>query len=128
MKAHRLIVTACVLMMSIFVIQAYAYDVTEPHVIINQIFGGTGGYVSHNFIELYNPTDETVNLTGYALHYRSSSSDTSGNSAEWVKLELTGNIPSHHSYLVRCAEDPTCSRTDRTIMSYDISFVRGGGQ
>lgn len=124
MKMHRFILTACVLLA--LTGSAYAYDVSVPHVIINQIFGGTGGYVSHNFIELYNPTDETVDLTGYALHYRSSPADTSGYADKWYKQDLAGSIPAHHSYLVRCAEDTTYTRTDRTIMSYDISFVGGG--
>ena len=49
------------------------YDVSTPHVIINQIYGtGNSGNISHSFIELYNPTAETVSLEGWAVHYRSS--------------------------------------------------------
>ena len=124
MKVRRLLLAASMLLL--LAGTAYAYDVSVPHVIINQIFGGTGGYVSHNFIELYNPTDETVDLTGYALHYRSSPADTKGYADKWYKQDLAGNIPAHHSYLVLCAEDTKYTRTDRTIVSYDISFVGGG--
>ena len=125
MKQRSLLFLACVLITAL-TMPAQAYDVSQPHVIINQFLGGTGGYVSHNFIELYNPTSETVSLTGWALHYRSSPEDATY-SDKWYKLELSGEIPARHSYLVRCAEDTSYSRTDRTLTSYDISFVIGGG-
>ena len=39
------------------------YDVSKPHAIINQVYGGAAdGCVSHSFIELYNPTDEDINM------------------------------------------------------------------
>ncbi|MCD8046167.1 MAG: lamin tail domain-containing protein [Clostridiales bacterium] len=38
------------------------------HVIINQVYGGsTDGYASHSFIELYNPTAEAVDLSGWTI-------------------------------------------------------------
>ena len=38
------------------------------HVIVNQVYGGADdGTASHSFIELYNPTDEAVDLTGWKL-------------------------------------------------------------
>ena len=44
------------------------YDVNEPHLIINQVYGcGKDGYVSNSFIELYNPTSEAVDLKGGVL-------------------------------------------------------------
>ena len=40
------------------------YDVNQPHIVINQIYGaGDGGYSTHSFIELYNSTDLEVNLS-----------------------------------------------------------------
>lgn len=44
------------------------------HVVISQIFGGggnTGAPYTHDFIELYNPTSETVSLNGWKLEYAS---------------------------------------------------------
>lgn len=44
------------------------YTVSEPHVIINQVYGaGKDGYASHSFIELYNPTNITVDMGGVVL-------------------------------------------------------------
>ena len=98
----------------------------DDHVIINQIFGGEGGYVSHNFIELYNPTSEEVNLAGWAVHYRSAPSDAA-HADKWYKLELNGSIPSKCSYLIRCAECKKYTGTDRIITSQDMDFIVSGG-
>lgn len=77
------------------------YDVTVPHVLVNQVFGGSDdGYASHSFIELYNPCDAAVDLTGWELQYRSS---TDGGDTAWHELSLTGTIPAKGYYLVRCA-------------------------
>ncbi|MBQ3346637.1 MAG: lamin tail domain-containing protein [Synergistaceae bacterium] len=99
------------------------YDVSVPHVIINQIYGASGGNVSHSFIELYNPTSETVNLEGWAVHYRSSPADTAS-SDKWYMTELSGSIPSHHSYLILGAENSGYSG-ENTITEYD-KLLRGG--
>lgn len=77
------------------------YDVTVPHVLVNQVYGGSDdGYASHSFIELYNPCDAAVDLTGWELQYRSS---TDGGDTAWHELSLTGTIPAKGYYLVRCA-------------------------
>ena len=54
----------------------------------------TDGGVSHSFIELYNKSDEVLNLDGYSLQY-----STGG--ASWKTLDLSGKtIPAGHSFLV----------------------------
>ncbi|NHN29312.1 choice-of-anchor I family protein [Paenibacillus agricola] len=80
-----------------------SYDVSVPHVMINQVFG-TGAadpsvLVSHSFIELYNPTNQAVNLNGWSLHYAGQSNKT-GPAGNWQQLNLTGTIPAHSSYLI----------------------------
>lgn len=71
---------------------------TYDHIIINQYYGGgtkqDTGAVSHAFIELYNPTDSTVSLDGKSVQYVKD--------ATVSKLDLTGEIPSKHSFLIRC--------------------------
>ncbi len=82
---------------------AGAYDVTVPHVIVNQVYGGSDdGNASHSFIELYNQSDSAVDLKGWQLAYRSSQDGEQ--SQEWMYLELTGTIEGHGYYLVRCAQ------------------------
>ncbi|MBR0316388.1 MAG: lamin tail domain-containing protein, partial [Synergistaceae bacterium] len=120
----------CVVVFS-FAACADEYNVETPHVIINQIFGGNGGYLSHNFIELYNPTDDNINLNGWAVHYKPSQSAKI--ESKWYKLELTGEIPSKHSYLINCGEDSEYpsdvmyNTSQRKLTSFDAAFDFGGG-
>ena len=107
---------ACVIVLGLFP-SALAAD----HVIINQVYGGGGKGdtpFSHSFIELYNPTNDEVNLDGYQLHYSSNRVQTAekthagsttpvGGETQTVTLELSGSIPGHTSFLVRCAAETT---------------------
>ena len=106
---------------------ADGYDVNDPHVIINQIFGGKGEaeHFSHSFIELYNPTDEEVDLSDYAVHYRSSSEDTKYGD-KWYSFGLSGKIPSKSSYLIRCNELTNPENAKFKLVSFDLD-VSGGG-
>lgn len=98
------------------------YDVTVPHLVVNQVYGGAKkeAYATHSFIELYNPTDYDVDLSGWSLQYRSSADGS--NSDAWTKLNLTGNVPAHCSYLVQCAsiKDPIVGSLN--IDTYDQSW------
>lgn len=82
------------------------YDVTVPHVVINQIFGGglktaNDVYFSHGFIELYNPTNTNIDLSGWSLQYADrGDNSTTGATLPWVKLDLEGEIQAHSSFLV----------------------------
>ncbi|MDR1563366.1 MAG: CotH kinase family protein [Oscillospiraceae bacterium] len=66
--------------------------------VINQIYGNGGDStataVSHSFIELYNPTSSTINLNGYSVQL------AKGTESTWQKLDLTGSVPSGHSFLI----------------------------
>lgn len=109
---------ACVMVLGLCPM-ALAADPAD-HVIINQVYGGGGKGdtpFSHSFIELYNPTDNTVELGGYQLHYSSNrdqskkeqagSTTPAGGETQTVTLDLTGSIPAHTSFLVRCTEETT---------------------
>lgn len=85
------------------------YDASVPHIVINQVYGGANkaSYASHSFIELYNPTDEDVDLSTWSVQYRSSVSDLTASEA-WKVHKLSGTIKAHHSYLICCGsvKDP----------------------
>ncbi len=91
------------------VVQANAI---AEHLIIQQVYGGGGKSdtpFTHSFIEIYNPTNTAVNLTGWKVDY-SSSRGTQHNGSingEWVSKELTGTIPAYSSYLIRGAVETT---------------------
>ena len=88
-----------------------AYFATSPDVtdsarfkglIINHVFGGgevkkNVSPVTHSFIELYNNTDNKINLKGLSLQ-------VAGNDEKWNVLELVGIINPRCSFLIRCSE------------------------
>ncbi|OAS14612.1 choice-of-anchor I family protein [Paenibacillus oryzisoli] len=84
-----------------------AYDVTVPHVFINQVYGGglaidtKNTASSHGFIELYNPTSSDISLTGWSLQYADrGSSELMGPTGDWDKLDLAGTIKAKSSFLI----------------------------
>ncbi len=106
---------------SIIVDADVSYDVTIPHVIINQIYGaGDGGYVTHSFIELYNTTENDINLDGWSLQYRSANSDVD-NSNEWnvFCFEREDSIPAKSSFLIRCNPDAKGEKNEYRIDLYE---------
>ncbi|MBP3312598.1 MAG: lamin tail domain-containing protein, partial [Butyricicoccus sp.] len=103
-------------------------------VIINQVYGGGGKSdtpFSHSFIELYNPTEKEVELSGYQLNYSSnrdqSKKEHAGSTTpvdgetQIVTLDLNGSIPAHTSFLVRCAEETT-EIAKYTLNGYDQTW------
>jgi len=80
-------------------IQTYfieANAVALPEIIINQIYGTTDGSVSHSFVELYNPTDNAVNLDEYSVQIANGTAPKA-----WNVIALTGKtIQPHHSFLI----------------------------
>mgnify|MGYP001508123814 FL=1 len=68
--------------------------------VISEVYGGggnKGAAFTHDFIELYNPTDAPIDLSGYTVEYFSASGNTGG------KVELSGTIAPHGYYLVQGA-------------------------
>ncbi len=98
MKRFLSLITSLILLLTA-VLPAYAAE--EGHVIIHQVYGASDdGYADYSFIELYNPTDNTVDINGWSIQYHSSAS---GNQAsDWAVLPLTGTIEAHGYYLIRC--------------------------
>jgi gliding motility-associated-like protein len=68
------------------------------HIVISEIYGGggnSGATYKNDFIELYNPTDLPVNLTGWSIQYASATGTT------WASTPLIGNIPPKGFYLIQ---------------------------
>lgn len=113
------------------------YDVTVPHVIINQVYGGgmsadTTSIHSHGFIELYNPTDEDIDLSSWSLQYSDRGSKAiTGATLPWQKLDLTGTIKAHSSYLISgaatTAAAPVIDLTNKVDQSWTDRFIINKG-
>lgn len=113
------------------------YDVSVPHVVIHAFYGNntssvvSPSAVSHNFIELYNPTDNDVSLKGWSLQYRSSGAGD--NSSGWSQFAFDDSavIGAHSSYLVRGNElqytEENAVQITRADAEWNISFSNQGG-
>lgn len=98
--------------------------------IINKIYGG--GHkntnttpASHGFIELYNNTENTMNLRGLSVQY----AEYLG---EWNVLPLRGILKPFTSFLIRCAEHTDITRPSTRVkvtdfdMGWDIPLSADG--
>ena len=68
------------------------------NIVINQVFGGGGksdSKVSNSFIELLNPTNKTINLTGWKLKYENAGDGKSG------VIELNVTLNSGEKYFIK---------------------------
>ncbi|MEC0368957.1 DUF2252 family protein [Paenibacillus chibensis] len=87
---------------------------TDKPVVISKIFGGgsqnNDALYKYDFIELYNPADNDVNLSGWSVQYAASTSTK--DSASWSVTPLQGTIRAKGYYLVREAGDPSASVPD----------------
>jgi 2',3'-cyclic-nucleotide 2'-phosphodiesterase (5'-nucleotidase family)/predicted extracellular nuclease len=77
---------------------------TANHVVIAQVWGdgGFSGTVYKNdFIELYNPTDNNIDLSGFSIAYVDANNKTNdGAKGTTQQTNLSGNIKAHSYYLV----------------------------
>jgi len=77
---------------------------TANHVVIGEVWGD-GGFGSasykNSFIELYNPTDNNIDLSGDSIAYiGSNNTGNTGTPGATQQTNLTGTIPAHGFYLV----------------------------
>lgn len=83
-------------------LSGYSYTVTEPDVIITEVYGGggnSGATYTNDYIELYNRTSSDVNITGWSLQYYSST----GTSPNTFVFPSNSVIPAATHYLIECA-------------------------
>ena len=66
--------------------------------VISEVYGGGGNKgapFTNDFIELYNPTNSPIDLTGWSVEYFSSKGNSGG------KTALSGSIPASGHYLIQ---------------------------
>lgn len=76
---------------------AHATDEGD-NVVISEVYGGggnNGAPLTNDFIELFNPTDEDIDLAGWSVEYFAASGNTGGSTA------LTGIIPAGGYFLIQ---------------------------
>ncbi|MDP3947184.1 MAG: lamin tail domain-containing protein, partial [bacterium] len=106
------------------------------HVVISEIAAGIDGNPDYEFIELYNPTTTTVELTGWSIKKKSS---TGSESSLLVASRLEGKVilPNHYFLTaneegytgslapdIRWAKSNTLAYTNNAVTLYDASSAR----
>ncbi|PIP30074.1 hypothetical protein COX26_00655, partial [Candidatus Jorgensenbacteria bacterium CG23_combo_of_CG06-09_8_20_14_all_54_14] len=85
---------------------------TEPvapsgaHVLISEVMAGASGAdAGDEFIELYNPTDAAVDLSGWSLQYASGASIVTASTVAKKNFLATSSIPANGFFLVARGRD-----------------------
>ena len=92
-KIYRSILLA-IIISSAFFSQAQSVN----HLVISQVYGGggnSGATYKNDFIELFNPTGNTIDVTGWSVQYASSTGTS------WAVTSLSGSIAPGHYYLIQ---------------------------
>jgi uncharacterized protein len=94
---------------------------TSASVVISEVYGAggnSGATWTNDFVELYNRSDATVDVSGWVVQYYSKAGGAGG------KATLTGSVGPRHSYLVQMARGsggttalPTPEATGTAAMS-----------
>ncbi|MEH7744711.1 DUF4350 domain-containing protein, partial [Neobacillus drentensis] len=107
-----------------------AHAEQADHIVISQVYGGggnSGAPYNKDFIELYNPTDQSIDLKDWYVQYASAAGAFSTTTNV---TKLTKTIPSHGYYLIsqaggaNGAELPATDDTGSSAMAKDNGKVR----
>lgn len=97
------------------------------NIVINEVYGGggnSGATYTHDFVELYNPTDAPISLDGMYLQYTSvkGKKPNSGNI-----LQLAGETPAKGYTLIQLAQGSGGTRGIEADLEGDIAMSGKGG-
>ncbi len=84
--------------------------------VISEVYGGggnTGAPLNNDFIELYNPTNAAIDVSGWSVQYRSATGDTA------QLTNLSGSVPAQGHYLVQ--EGAGSSVTNKPLQDPDAT-------
>ncbi|MCY1036546.1 amidohydrolase family protein [Corallococcus sp. BB11-1] len=95
------------------------------HVVISEVCGGTTAGATDEFVELYNPTSQDVNIGGWKVQYRSATGDTYSGS---FTLKADAIIKAHGYYLIGGAgfSDPNVTADETSGINSSASMTAGG--
>ncbi|MEX1277384.1 MAG: lamin tail domain-containing protein, partial [Bacteroidota bacterium] len=94
----------CVLFLS-FLCPAFLHGQQAAHVVISEVYGGggnKGANYTHDFVELYNPTDSPLVMTNWSLQYQSATAPVTAAFSQ--RVAFSGTIQPKRYFLVRLAQ------------------------
>ncbi len=102
-----------------------------PDVIITEVYGGggsSGSTLKNDFIELFNNTQEAVNISGWSIQYYSSVATGTATSSNTFVFPENSIIPARAHYLIQCAAGQSGSEelpTPDAISSIALATTAG---
>jgi len=99
------------------------------NLVISEVYGAggnSGAAYNADFVELYNPTDAAISLTGLAIHYRSA---TGGSGAS--PYALSGSVPAHAHWLIQMSATGSTGAalpTPDAVATPAFNMAAAGGQ
>ncbi len=84
---------------TLVVLILFDHKASAQHVVISEVYGGggnAGAIYKNDFIELYNPTNSPVSLTGWSVQYIAATG-----SGTWQVTNLSGSIAPKSYYLIQ---------------------------
>lgn len=77
------------------------------HVVISEVYGGggnTGATYTHDFVELYNPTNAPITMTNWSLQYQSATGTGPFSAANNNRAVFSGTIGPRRFFLIQLAQ------------------------
>ena len=97
-RKHVSLAAGLGLVASVLLIAPSPAQAVSPDLVINEVYGAggnSGALFNADFVELYNPSDAAVDLTGKSIQYRSQAG-TTGNA-----FALTGSVAAGEHYVIQ---------------------------
>lgn len=97
--------------------------------VINEVYGAggnAGAVFNADFVELYNPTDDPISLTGLSVQYRSANGGSGGS-----PYALTGSVPANGTFLIQMSSvgaNGAALPTPDATASPSFTMAAAGGQ
>jgi len=121
-STHRRWMIVLVLILVSATAQMVSADSIADHVVISEIQADSRSSIDDEWVELYNPTDSDINLSGYRIErYTGGGSYTTYkfDDTDEIEIKTTKIIPSHGFYLI--VED---SASDELLNMADALFLK----
>jgi|GEM_PF-4782000 len=93
---YGLLFVICAFVVSHF---SFLYAAWADHIVISEIATGASDSASDEFIELYNPTSETVNISGWKIQYSVWDKGTDATFTTKQEIPANTNLPAYRYYL-----------------------------
>jgi hypothetical protein len=122
------------LVLAVALLTASSAQSASSDLVVSQVYGGggnAGASYTNDFVELFNPTNAAIDVTGWTIQYASAASTS------WQSTALSGSVPAGRYYLVQLASAaavgapmPAPDATGTTNIAAGggkIALVRGSG-